>query len=544
MSTQMKNLVCFLFVGFLIVLVTQRPTLAETPSAADIIEFRAPAPESVGTREREAGVEMVAPMGSPSIVKTNDGRLMMIGGGQARYSQDGGTTWTKAENLSANIKFAIRLANGKLAGPGADGHSYTSDDNGQTWSRGGSMTVGDVPASPYTTGGSATLIQTRSGRLVAPVRFISGAGHNGQYEFAGSYGTLNGKMMHIEGHAHWPEPDNAFVVYSDDEGQTWNRSEGGIMIWHHDGHGGMWPVDEPTLVETTDGDVVLFARTTLGRLYLCRSGTVDYINRQGNRIQLQPGQRFDHPKAASVAMSYSPCTVRRIPSTGHLLMIWNQISGDEIRAGYRRGRLSSAISTDEGKTWQNFRTVDRSVLPPIGRVEPDPKPVMARGLDYVGVLPEDYGGVSYPTLDVVDNTVFVFWSRGVVNRRPGDVVGRRMWVVPLSWFYEEEADLPKGPRLLVKVPAGDAAQWNTFEIPADFYDGRHYCRSDDLTTHLKSPLGRLGQNIYGPAHQVITCLGWKPQYDNSQMDNEEDPQLTVYCTHPLCDSPPVPGVAE
>ena len=101
MSIQMKNLVCFLFVGVLIVLVTRRPVLAATPSAADIIEFRAPAPESVGTREREVGVEMVAPMGSPSIVKTNDGRLMMIGGGQARYSQDGGTTWTKAEKLSA-----------------------------------------------------------------------------------------------------------------------------------------------------------------------------------------------------------------------------------------------------------------------------------------------------------------------------------------------------------------------------------------------------------------------------------------------------------
>ena len=541
MSTRFKCLSCSLVGGLLIVFTSQRPALTDDqPSAADIIEFRVPAPESVGTREREVGVETEAPIGSPSIVKTKDGPLMMIGGGQARYSQDRGLTWIKAEKLSADVKFAIRLSSGKLGGPGEDGHFYTSDDDGKTWNRGGSMTVGDVPARPYSTGASSTLIQTRSGRLVAPVRFVSGAGHQGQYDFAGSHGTLNGKMTHIEGHAHWPEPDNTFVVYSDDEGQTWKRSEGGIMIWHRDGHGGMWPVDEPTLVETTDGDVLLFARTTLGRLYLCRSGPVDYVNRSGKRIRMAPGERFDHPEATSIAMSYSPCTVRRIPSTGHLLMIWNQISGEEIRAGYRRGRLSSAISADDGKTWQHFRTVDRSVLPPAGRIEPDPEPVMARGLDYVGVLPEDYGGVSYPTLEVVDNTVFVFWSRNVVNRRPGDVVGRRMWVAPLSWFYEEEPELPQGPRLLVKVPAGNGAQWNTFEISTDFYGGRHYCRSADLTTHLTSPMGRLGPDIYGPAHQVITCLGWNPHYDTSQLEDKKDPQLTVYCTHPLCESPPIP----
>ena len=520
-----------------------RPAGADDPSPADLIEFRVPAPEAVGTRQREVGVETAAPLGNPSIVKLSDGRLMMIGGGRACYSKDGGTTWNKPEGLSAGVQFAIRLQSGHLGGPGPDRHFYTSEDEGRTWSRGGSMNVGDVPALPYGAGASATVLQTRSGRLVAPVRFISGAGHDGQYDFTGSYATLNGKMVRIEGHAHWPEPDNTHVVYSDDEGRTWQRSEGGIMIWHQRGHGGMWPVDEPTLVETTGGDILLFVRTTLGRLYLCRSGPVDYLNKEGKRVQMPAGQRFDHPRPTPVAMSYSPCTVRRIPSTGHLLMIWNQISGDEIRAGYRRGRLSSAISTDDGKTWRHFRTVDRLVLPPAGRVQPDPEPALARGLDYVGVLPDDFGSVGYPTLEVVDDTVFVFWSRTIVNRRPGDVVGRRMWVAPLSWFYEEESVLAQGPALVVKVPAGDGAQWNTFEIPAQYYEGRHYCKSSDLDTYLKSPLGRLGQGIYGPAHQVISCLGWQPHDDNSRLQDSEKPQLTVYCTHPLSQSPPLPKQA-
>ena len=486
-------------------------------------------------------MEIGAPLAYPSVVKIQDGRLMMIGAGKACYSEDGGKTWTQTESLSAPVRFAVRLESGKLGGPGSDWTFYTSADEGQTWTKAAQMLTGGVPASPYEGGAGAILIQTDSGRLVMPVRFTSGAGHQGHYDFAGSWGTLNGKLVHVEGHAHWPEPDNTHVVYSDDEGQSWQRSEGGIMIWHRQGYGGMWPVDEPTLVEMAQGDVVLFIRTTLGRLYTARSSTVDYVNRQGSRVQFPVAHRFDHPQPTALAMSYSPCVVRRIPNTGHLLLVFNQVSGDEIRASYRRGRLSSAVSTDDGRTWQHFRTVDRVVLPPAGRVEPDPVPRMARGLDYVGVLPADYGAVSYPTVEIVDDTVFLFWSRNVVNRREGDVVGRRLWIVPLSWFYQEEAALPKGPRLVVTVPAGDGKSWNTIEVPAEFYEGRHYCNSKHLQTHLKSPAGRLGYNIYAPASQVITCLGWKPHYDRSHLDDAQDPHLTIYCTHPFSQAPPIPS---
>jgi hypothetical protein len=477
-------------------------------------------------------MEMAAPIEMPSVLKARDGRLMMIGAGKVAYSQDGGKTWTAPATLPVAVRFAVRLASGKLGGPGPDGLFFVSADDGKTWQPAGKMSAGPVPASPYEAGASATLVQTRSGRLLMPVRFTDGAGHMGLYDAAGAWGTLNGKLRPIEGHAHYPEPDNAHVLYSDDEGKTWSRSEGGIMIWHEDGYGGMWPCDEPTIVEARDGALLLFLRTTLGRVYVARSGPVDCVDREGRRVQFPAGHRFDHPQPTSLAGSYSPCTVQRIAKTGDLLLVWNQVSGDEIRAGYRRGRLSSAISKDDGKTWQHFRTVDRVVLPPAGRVEPDPQPRMARGLDYVGVLPEDYGAVDYPTVEIVDDTVFLFWYRVVVQARPGDVTGRRLWVVPLSWFYRDEPPLPPGPKLVLKVPAGDGKGWNTSTIPAQYYDGRFYVRLNDLATELKSPVGRLGYNLFAPLHQVITCLGWSLQYDLSRLKDPKDPQLVVQCVHP------------
>jgi hypothetical protein len=510
-----------------------------TPAAA--LEHRVPAPPAVGVRPRDVGVEMPAPIEMPSIVKARDGRLLMLGSGRVSFSRDGGKTWTGPESLPVAVKFAIRLASGKLGGPGADDCFFTSEDDGKTWNKSGKMSAGVVPASPYEAGTSAVLIQTRSGRLFMPVRFTEGAGHGGLYDTSGAHGTLHGKLRHIEGHAHMPEPDNTHVLYSDDEGKTWSRSEGGIMIWHQQGYGGMWPCDEPTIVEAQNGDLLLFLRTTLGRVYTARSSPVDYVNREGKRVQYAVGHRFDHPQPTPLAGSYSPCVVRRIPKTGDLLLVWNQVSGDEIRGGYRRGRLSSAVSKDDGRTWQHFRTIDRVVLPPAGRVAPDPEPRMARGLDYVGVLPDDYGAVDYPTVEIVDDTVFVFWYRQVVQPRPGDVTGRRMWAVPRSWFYEDEPPLAPGPGLVLKIPAGDGKAWNAVRVPAQFFDGRFYCRLDDLAVYLKSPVGRTGYNIYAPLDQVITCLGWTPEYDASCLKRATDPHLIVWCTHPHDSSAPKRG---
>ena len=426
--------------------------LAEQPSVSDIIEYRVPPPPATGTRQLDVGMEMAAPIGWPRVLKAKDGRMMMIGGGKVCYSNDRGMRWTTPEDLPVAIRYAIRLNSGNLGGPGPGDAFYHSSDDGKTWEKAGQIYTSNVPALPY----NCTMMQSRIGRIFLPVRFISGGGHDGLYHRTMSWGTLDGKLTAVEGHAHFPEPDIGFVYYSDDDGKTWEKSEGGIMIWHKDGYGGMWPCDEPSIVEANKGDVVMYFRTTLGRIYTAQSGPSDFVGTNGQRYTHTPGQRFDFPKPTPLASSYSPCAIRRIERTGDLLIVWNQISGDELRGGYRRGRLSAAISSDDGQSWNHFRCIDTSVLPPLGRVEPDADPQMGRGFDYVGVLPEDYGGVSYPTLDVVDDTVFLFWYKTIVNPREGDVMGRRMRVLPLSWFYEDEPPLATGPKLILKVPANDS----------------------------------------------------------------------------------------
>jgi len=527
LSRARLRLTALLLLGYFGVAARAPAQETKRASPADIIEGRLPAPPPVGTRKLDVGSEMAAPMDWPSILACKDGRLMMIGAGAISHSADKGQTWSKPSKLSVPVLYVRRLQSGKIGGPAGEVF-YTSSDEGKTWNAGGKIFVSGVPAAAYE---GTPLIQTRSGRLVLPVRFTAGAGHDGMYDAAGCFGIINGKLVAIEGHAHWPEPDIAFAYYSDDDGRTWQRSEGGIMVWHKQGYGGMWPCDEPSVVEARNGDIHIFCRTTLGRVYVARSGPVDYVRSDGKPVKRTPGQRFDNPLPTILAASYSPCTIRRMPNSGDWLIVWNQVSGDEIRAGYRRARLSSAISRDDGKTWQHFRTLDTVVLPPAGRVEPDAEPQMARGLDYVGVLPEDFGAVHYPNVEIHDDTVFVTWWRHVEKPRSGDVVGRRLRVLPLSWFYQDEPPPPTA-KLIVKVPAGDGVSWNSFEIAACYHDQRFYCSSRDLATQVKSPAGRLQRDIYAPVHQVITCMGWTPHYDSSRVKDAKEPRLVVTLTHP------------
>ena len=52
-------------------------------------------------------------------------------------------------------------------------------------------------------------------------------------------------------------------------------------------------------------------------------------------------------------MAASPFSISRIPTTGHLLAIWNHNPG-----GSKRNLLTAAISKDEGETWEYFRNIE------------------------------------------------------------------------------------------------------------------------------------------------------------------------------------------
>ncbi|HID06824.1 MAG TPA: exo-alpha-sialidase, partial [Armatimonadetes bacterium] len=449
--------------------------------------------------------ETVSPLGMGAIVQLRDGRLMLISGNRACFSSDGGRTWSKPKNLPTSFNGVIRLQSGALGAYSSDLVFYISRDDGKTWERRGKIAVSSWRGSPY----YDTMIQTSSGRLILPVR-CTAAGHRGIYERTGAHGIIAGELLKIEGHAHWPEADIAFVYYSDDEGRTWHCSEGHIIGWHEDGYGGMWPCDEPNVVELRDGRLMMFCRTTLGRIYRVYSN--------------DGGAHWDLPEVTNLASSYSPCRLRRIPKTGDLLCIWNQVSGDEIRAGYRRGRLSCAISRDDGQTWEHFRTIDRIVLPIAGCVKPDHKPGMVRGLDFVGELPDEYGNVSYPNVAFFDDKAILMWLWQRVRPREGKV---KLRIVSVEWFYQDEK-LPKLskpiPRVIIAISNGKGG-YKYASVHSEYIDGRFWVKLSDVARTIGVTIKH---DMRAPLNQCITCLGFRAKYHDEHMDDPHDPRLYAF----------------
>jgi hypothetical protein len=179
-----------------------------------------------------------------------------------------------------------------------------STDGGHTFSPPKPIPVSPYPS--YTGMNHDRLIQLRGGRLVVPFWY-----------------TLDYRVSrHIL----------ARVYYSDDEGATWKQSRTLIDL-----PGSRAGAQEPGVVELKDGRLLLWMRTDQGRIYKSYSH---------NR-----GETWSAPEPMSLQSPLSPQSIKRIPSTGDLLLVWNN-SPD------RRFPLTAALSRDEGRTWERIRNLD------------------------------------------------------------------------------------------------------------------------------------------------------------------------------------------
>ena len=178
---------------------------------------------------------------------------------------------------------------------------------------------------------------------------------------------------------------------------------------------------------TKIGTVELFiARSVVGRL-------VQSFSTDG-------GEHFYAIKPSSLPSSESPAILATLPS-GDLLIVWNQISREEIRRGYRRGRLSAAISTDGGHSWGNFKTLELSEgLEDIDRIPPEFPVSPVRARKWVGALPDRWAYFHYPNVNVIGDNVILRYSRGSPwlgvaeqNLKTQEYVLR---IYPVEWFYE------------------------------------------------------------------------------------------------------------
>ena len=375
-------------------------------------------------------------------VKRRDGSLMLITGAEYRLSTDGGRTWGKAQTLNSasEIYGIVRLRSGDLGGWGklrevhGGGFVYmTSADEGRSWSQPMIITE-DKRLYAY----HNSLIEMKSGRLLFAVYWqgYNGYGLHPETRFVGSvasWGTWKGFRLGIEGHGHAPEMGISMVYRSDDGGKTWEKHPGGMQGWFDqtgrvNGRQGLTPVFEPTIAELPGGGVRLIARSTVGRLV--------------TTLSLDEGETWQMVRPTSLPSSQSPGALTRLPTPNHLLLVWNQHPPEEILKGYRRNRLSAAISKDGGHSWENFKTLELSAgIPDIDRLQPAYPVGPVRCEKWVGYLPDGYVQAAYPHVDVIGDNVFVrYYRRWPVEPYTGDTATMPvlflMRIYPLRWFYE------------------------------------------------------------------------------------------------------------
>ncbi len=270
-----------------------------------------------------------------SIVELKDGRLLLAWtqfyGGTADnagaviagvISDDGGRTWGKPFLLQENVGKCnvmsvslIRLKSGKIGmfylvkNSLRDLQVYArySSDEGKTWSP--PMRV--TPDEGYNVLNNDRVIQLSTGRILVPVAYTPDIGK--------------------------PDPAVSFVLYSDDEGRTWKKSSPDL---HAPKRGAM----EPGVVELADGRILMIIRTQTGRIYHSYSS--------------DGGAHWEEARPMDIVSPEAPASIKRIPGTKDLLLVWNNNFEPEKSHGGARNPLTVGISSDGGKTWTHVKNIE------------------------------------------------------------------------------------------------------------------------------------------------------------------------------------------
>lgn len=242
-----------------------------------------------------------------------------------RYSSDGGNTWTTEDQVivqqegQMNVMSVslLRLQNGQIALFYLVKNSMTdckpmvrfSSDEGKTWSE-AIPCIQDKEG--YFVLNNARVIQLSSGRLILAV------------------------ALHQVPGGKWNQAGRLYAYYSDDNGKTWTS---GAEVANPNN----LVTQEPGLVELKDGRIMMFIRA---------SGGVQQLSYSSDK-----GQTWSAIIPSNIQSPLAPATIVRIPKTGDLLLVWNNIAGREERLEDRTP-LTVGISKDEGKTWIHVKNIE------------------------------------------------------------------------------------------------------------------------------------------------------------------------------------------
>ncbi len=244
------------------------------------------------------------------------------------HSDDQGKTWSQPRVVVPTGRYQnimsvsfLRLASGKIARfHGVKGSKWLdchpvmsiSTDEGVTWSA-----PRVVLAAPgYFVLNNDRIIQTTSGRIIIPL---------GYHRTAGT----------IDDRPSWDSRAIAMWIYSDDEGATWKESSTwwGLPVASNSG------LQEPGVVQLPDGSLYSWCRTDVRYQYAMTSK--------------DDGATWTAPLPTSLVSPNSPASIKQVPGTKTLMVIYNDHSG-RVPAPSKlnqRAPLVAAFSTDGAKSW-------------------------------------------------------------------------------------------------------------------------------------------------------------------------------------------------
>ncbi len=296
-----------------------------------------------------------------------------------RFSDDGGKTWSIEDitilpnegNLNVMSPSMLRLKDNCIAmfylrkNSDTDCRLYmrTSVDETRTWSD----PVLCINDEGYFVVNNDRVVQLNDGRIIFPT-----ARHN-----APDQGTFNNHGTII-------------CYYSDDNGNTWTRSTDTLTS-------SSVILQEPGLVELHDGTLMMYCRTDAGVIY--QSFSSDH------------GKSWSEMKPSCIPSFMSPATIKRIPSTGDLLLVWNKKGTDQPDVTGTRSPLCMAISDDKGMTWSHIRTVE--------------------------ALADHW--YCYPSVEFADSNILLSYSCG--SRKTGNgLQDLQVTQIPVEWLYSSSVE--------------------------------------------------------------------------------------------------------
>lgn len=309
----------------------------------------------------------------------------------SRVSTDQGRTWSDEDDvlvdneggLNVMSVSSLRLQDGRIALFYLRKDSIRqcrpfmriSSDEAASWSE----PTPCIQLDGYFVVNNDRVVQLKNGRIIIPAAYAL------PLWIKGAEGEQTGRQV------------NRFF-HSDDAGKTWFETR----EWCAMPTSRLGTLQEPGLVELTDGRLFAWARTGTG----CQWG---YHSFDG-------GDSWTAPFPTVFTGPCAPLSIKRIPTTGDLLAVWNHHSPmyDLPNPDYgsaQRTPLAAAISSDDGTTWKNHRLIESD---------------HDRAFCYIAIDFTD------------DDHVLLAYGTGVQGKpgESGEGLRQRLRRVPVSWFYE------------------------------------------------------------------------------------------------------------